>query len=236
VWRLPPTLALQALDRRRREAIEIEENLHRRELSPALRKTYTTRLKALHEQEHPKSKGGRPSRTVPKAGKVSKPERFTKAHAKRTGRSEAAVQQDVAEATALGDDVMKKIVGTSLDKPSEITALAAMDEQERQQIIERAVAGETVSAVKPERMSEPKTTPSFGMLAYKLPCGLAAVPTPVLQKKLNEVVQCRADLPAKERRFLAIARCRQAVRADRGQDRYRRCVGAGPFFMACPAA
>jgi hypothetical protein len=98
------------------EAIEIEENLHRRELSPALRKTYTTRLKALHEQEHPKSKGGRPSKTVPKAGKVSKPERFTKAHAKRTGRSEAAVQQDVAEATALGDDVMKKIVGTSLDR------------------------------------------------------------------------------------------------------------------------
>jgi hypothetical protein len=115
-------------------------DLHRRELSPALRKTYTARLKALHEQEHPKSKGGRPSKTVPKAGKVSKPERFTKAHAKRTGRSEAAVQQDVAEATALGDDVMKKIFGTSLDKPSEITALSAMDEQERQQIIERAVA------------------------------------------------------------------------------------------------
>jgi hypothetical protein len=43
----------------------------------------------------------------------------------------------VAEATALGDDVMAKIVGTSLDKQSEITALAAMDEQERQQIIER---------------------------------------------------------------------------------------------------
>jgi hypothetical protein len=34
----------------------------------------------------------------------------------RTGRSEAAVQQDVAEATALGDDVMKKIVGTSLER------------------------------------------------------------------------------------------------------------------------
>ena len=142
------------------EAIEIEENLHRRELSPALRKTYTARLKALREQEHPKSKGGRPSKTVPKAGKVSKPERFTKAHAKRTGRSEAAVQQDVAEATELGDDVMKKIVGTSLDKPSEITALAAMDEQERQQIIERAVAGETVSALKPERMSEESKTTS----------------------------------------------------------------------------
>jgi ParB-like nuclease domain len=201
------------------EAIEIEENLHRRELSPALRKTYTTRLKALHEQEHPKSKGGRPSKTVPKAGKVSKPERFTKAHAKRTGRSEAAVQQDVAEATALGDDVMKKIVGTSLDTPSEITALAAMDEQERAQIIERAVAGETVSAVKPERMSEPKTTPSFGMFAYKLACGLAAVPTPALQNKLNQAVQCRADLPARERRFLAGALRAVAKRFEQIADK-----------------
>jgi hypothetical protein len=74
---------------------------------------------------HPKSKGGWPSKTVPKAGTVSKPERFTKSHAKRTGRSEAAVQQDVAEATALGDDVMKKIVGTSLDKPSEMISASA---------------------------------------------------------------------------------------------------------------
>ena len=79
-----------------------------------------------------------------------------------------------------------------------------MDEQERQQFIERAVAGETVSALKPERMSEEsKTTPSFGMSAYKLASGLAAVPTAVLQNKLNHVVQCRADLPAKERRFLS---------------------------------
>jgi hypothetical protein len=94
-----------------------------------------------------------------------------------------------------------------------------MDEQERQQIIERAVAGETVSAVKPERMSEPKTTPSFGMFAYKLACGLAAVPTPVLQKKLNEVLQCRADLPAKERRFLAGALRAVAKRFEQIADK-----------------
>ncbi len=188
------------------EAIEIEENLNRRELSPALRKTYTKRLKLLHEEGQPKSKGGRPSKTVPKAGKVSKPERFTKAHARRTGRSEAAVQQDLAEATALGDELMKKIVGTSLDKPSEITALAAMDEEERQLIIERAVAGETVSALKPERMTEEsKTTPSFAMSAYKLASGLATVPSAVLQNTLNKVVQRRGDLPPKERRFLADA-------------------------------
>jgi hypothetical protein len=43
------------------------------------------------------------------------------------------------------------IGGTSLDKQSEITALAAMDEHERQGIVDRAVAGEKVSAAKAQR-------------------------------------------------------------------------------------
>jgi hypothetical protein len=94
-----------------------------------------------------------------------------------------------------------------------------MEEQEREQIIERAVAGETVSAAKPERTSGPKMTPSFGMFAYKLASGLAAVPTLVLQKKLNEVVQCRADLPAKERRFLAGALRAVAKRFEQIADK-----------------
>jgi hypothetical protein len=103
--------------------------------------------------------------------------------------------------------------------PSEITALAAMDEQERQQIIERAVAGETVSALKPERMSEESKATSFGMSAYKLASGLASVPTAVLQNKLNKVVQRRADLPAKERRFLAVALRAVAKRFEQIADK-----------------
>jgi hypothetical protein len=130
------------------------------------------------------------------------------------------VQQDVAEATELGDEVMKKIVHTSLDKPSEITALAAMDEQERQQIIERAVAGETVSALKPECMSEEsKATPSFGMSAYKLASGLATVPTAMLQSKLNKAIQRRDDLRAKDRRFLADALRAVAKRFEQIADK-----------------
>ena len=92
-----------------------------------------------------------------------------------------------------------------------------MDEQERQQIIERAVAGEAVSALKPERMSEEfKTRPSS---AYKLASRLAAVPTPALQDKLNQVVQCRADLPAKERRLLAGALRAVAKRFEQIADK-----------------
>jgi hypothetical protein len=203
---------------------EIEENLNRRKLSPALRKMYTAQLKMFYEEQHPETKAGKAGglgkarkSAVPKSGTAPA---FTKAHAKRTGRSPSAVAQDAAEAKTLGDETLQRIAGTSLDTPSEIAALAAMDEQERQQIIERAVAGETVSALKPERMSEEsKTTTSFGMSAYKLASGLAAVPTAVLQNKLNKAVQRRADLPAKERRFLADALRAVAKRFEQIADK-----------------
>jgi hypothetical protein len=76
---------------------------------------------------------------------------FIDAHAKQTGRHRATIAREISEAAKIGDDVMKKIVGTSLDQQSEITALAAMDEQERQKIVDRAVAGEKVSAAKIQR-------------------------------------------------------------------------------------
>ena len=57
------------------------------------------------------------------------------------------------------------------------------------------------------------------MSAYKLASGLAAVPTAVLQNKLNKVVQRRADLPAKERRFLAVALRAVAKRFEQIADK-----------------
>jgi hypothetical protein len=62
---------------------------------------------------------------VPKSGTAPA---FTKAHAKRTGRSPSAVAQDAAKAKTLVDETLQRIAGTSLDTPSEIAALAAMDE------------------------------------------------------------------------------------------------------------
>jgi hypothetical protein len=73
--------------------------------------------------------------------------------------------------------------------------------------------------LKTERMSEESKATSFGMSAYKLASGLAAVPTAVLQNKLNKVVQRRADLPAKERRFLAVALRAVAKRFEQIADK-----------------
>jgi hypothetical protein len=136
------------------QLVEIDENLNRRELSPALRLSLTKRRKALHEEEHPETKRGSAGGRA-KAGRSAKSQNATKqtpafidAHAKQTGRHRATIAREISEAEKIGDTVMKKIVGTSLDKQSEITALAAMDEHERQEIVDRAVAGEKVSAAK----------------------------------------------------------------------------------------
>src|SRR5271166_3026732 len=139
------------------QLIEIDENLNRRELSPALRRSLTKQRKALYEEAHPETKrgsaGGRAkARNGAQSQNATKQTpAFIDAHAKQTGRHRATIAREISEAEKIGDDVLKKIVGTSLDKQSEITALAAMDEHERQEIVDRAVAGEKVSAAKAQR-------------------------------------------------------------------------------------
>jgi hypothetical protein len=149
------------------QLIEIDENLNRRKLSPALRRSLTKQRKALYEEAHPETKRGSAGGRA-KAGNGAQSQNATKqtpafidAHAKQTGRHRATIAREIGEAKKIGDDVLKKIVGTSLDKQSEITALAAMDEHERQDIIDRAVAGEKVSAAKAQNAVGP-SIPSTG--------------------------------------------------------------------------
>ena len=121
------------------------------------RRLLTKQRKALYEEEHPETKRGSAGERE-KAGKGAKSQNATKqtpafidVHAKKTDRHRATIAREISEAEKIGDDVMRKIVGTSLDRQSEITALAAMDEQQRQEIVDRAVAGEKVSAAKTQR-------------------------------------------------------------------------------------
>jgi ParB family transcriptional regulator, chromosome partitioning protein len=139
------------------QRVEFDENLNKRELSPALRQLLIKQRKALYEGEHPETKRGSAGGRA-KAGKGTKSQNATErtpafidSHAKQTGRHRATIAREISEAAKIGDDVLKKIVATTLDRPSEITALAAMDERERQEIVDRAVAGEKVSAAKTQR-------------------------------------------------------------------------------------
>jgi hypothetical protein len=90
-----------------------------------------------YDEEHPETKRGSGGGRA-KAKKGAKSQNATKqtpafidVHAKQAGRHRATIARGISEAEKIGDDMMKEIIGTSLDKKSEITALAAMDEQEQ---------------------------------------------------------------------------------------------------------
>ena len=66
-----------------------------------------------------------------------------------SGETKQSINRRVAIADALGDD-LDKVVGTSLDKGVELAALAKLPEEQRAELIERAQAGEKVTARKVE--------------------------------------------------------------------------------------
>jgi len=104
------------------QLIELDENLNRRELSPALRQSLTKQRKALYQEEHPETKRGSGGGRA-KARKGAKSQNATEqtpafidAHAKQTGRHRATIARGISEAEKIGDDVMRKIIRTSAQR------------------------------------------------------------------------------------------------------------------------
>lgn len=143
------------------ELVEIDENLCRAELTNGQRTAYTKRRKQIWEALHPKEKSVAVAKDATKleVGQVgqlqvakkhggSRPHDlgFVASTAAVTGESERSIRRDLARAYALGDSALDKITGTSLDSGVEMDALIRLPEPEREALIERAVAGEKVSA------------------------------------------------------------------------------------------
>jgi ParB family chromosome partitioning protein len=131
---------------------EIDENLVRRALTPTERGRLGEARKTIYEQEHPETKhGGAPGAGKGK-GKVRRDAKlasFVADTAAITGRSKRAIARDVQRGEALlevGSDAAEKVFGTSLDKGKELDALAKLPIPIRADLIERAAAGENVSA------------------------------------------------------------------------------------------
>jgi ParB-like chromosome segregation protein Spo0J len=127
------------------ELITIDENLCREALSPAQETATVARRKQIYEQLHPETVHGGDRKSSRQIGDL-KPERFTKATADLTGRSERAVQRLVTRAEKIGPAALQQIVGTSLDSSGELEALAGLPADEQKSVVERASAGEKVSA------------------------------------------------------------------------------------------
>jgi len=128
------------------ELLEIDENLQRAELSPAQRAASIARRKELWEILHPES-----SRRNPPTGNIGygNPPPAAKSFAadtqERTGESDRRTREHLARAASLGPD-LHAVIGTSLDKGVELDALKDMPADERRDLIDRAKAGENVSA------------------------------------------------------------------------------------------
>lgn len=126
---------------------EIDENLMRAGLSPAQEAFSISRRKEIYELLYPETRHGGntggPSGEFRHSDTIS----FTNATAKATGKAERTIRQAATRGKRLGVE-LKEIEGTSLDKSKEIDALSAMPPDERRKIIDRAKAGENVSAIK----------------------------------------------------------------------------------------
>lgn len=165
-WEMIEAFVLAGEDRVDEEMREIDENLIRAELTAAQRAHAIKRRKALWEQRHPASENsGRTPPTIAERG-AGRPKEFAADTAERTGQSKRSINEHVSRAAALGDD-LEAITGTSLDKGVELDALKGMAPEERKPLIERAKAGEQVSARKPKPAKKSSTT-FAGMILEKL--------------------------------------------------------------------
>jgi ParB family chromosome partitioning protein len=137
---------------------EIDENLIRADLSPAERAAHQAARKKVYQRAHPETKKGG-DRQTPGAKKLSAKSAlsFVEDTAARTGRSKRSIETDVARADAIGNEALGLVMATSLDKGTELDALAAMPAPERQAIISRAASGEEVSALQEAAAQTPRS-------------------------------------------------------------------------------
>jgi len=132
------------------ELIEIDENLIRSNLSPAEEAKHLARRKELYEKVHGKAKAKGAHAANEKMGKTNDAsdklsDAFTTDVAKKTGQTERHVRRKLARAETV--TAFPGIVRTSLDKGSEIEALAKLPPEKQRSLVEAAQEGEKVSAI-----------------------------------------------------------------------------------------
>lgn len=138
------------------ELIEIDENLCRVELTAAQRASATKRRKQIWEALHPyeiRVAQAAPLEIGYRTPPI-RPEGFAAATADATGQSKANINRAIARADALGDEALGKVANTSLDSGVELDALAKLPPPIRSELIDRAAAGENVSARAPIKPTE----------------------------------------------------------------------------------
>lgn len=137
-WATVPVNVQEFESEEQAELWEIDENLMRGELSPAEQAMHLARRKEIFELM-----GGKIVPTLGGEQRVG----FAQDTSKRTGETKRSINEKVARGEALRD-CLKDVVGTSLDKGTELDALARMPPEGRRAIITAARHGAPVSAIR----------------------------------------------------------------------------------------
>jgi len=155
------------------ELMEIDENLCRSELTPAQEAACITRRKEIYLALHPETGAGKSQAAGLNAklgrGDVSDnlSSTFTKVTAAVSGKHRRTVERAAARGRAIKLENIDKIVGTSLDKGTELDALAKLPEKGRDELIGKAAKGENVSARAALRAAKATTAQKFGPSGIK---------------------------------------------------------------------
>jgi len=140
-------VVLDGLDADRVLLVEIDENLIRADLSPAERAMHLAARKQIYLKQHPETASvrvrGGPGRSKKNESHsaTGKAPAFIDDTANKTGKHRATIAREVARAKIIN---LADVVGTTLDRPDELDALAKLPEPAQRELIARAKAGEKV--------------------------------------------------------------------------------------------
>jgi hypothetical protein len=135
------------------ELAEIDENFIRNDPSAAEHALLTGRraeiIRELAVQDGTLSQNATASRQGQRrAGEESGPEPASvRDQAKKTGETKDRIQRSKKRFETLGSAILRRTLGTSLDKGVQLDALAKLPEQERESLLKRAAHGAPVSAI-----------------------------------------------------------------------------------------
>lgn len=135
------------------ELMEIDENLARAELSPSQEAAHIRRRQEIWEEIN-QSKQVVPIESKRSDGRGHRHKEFAAELAEVTGSSKVDINRKLRRARELGDDT-QKIANTSLDSGVEMDALIKLPKDQRDALIDRAAAGQRVSARQPEARPTP---------------------------------------------------------------------------------
>jgi ParB-like chromosome segregation protein Spo0J len=147
-WEGIPAIVFEGIDADDAELREIDENLIRAELTPAEQAAHHARRKELYEQRHSQSKGsrrdGRGGRKKNDPQNADHSKTYAEDAAAKIGKSRDTVERAVSRGSEIPD--VASLAGTSLDKGAELDALAKLAPERQSEVIEKAKAGEKISA------------------------------------------------------------------------------------------